>query len=140
MLYSNTSADWSFSMSSASPSRSLDAAAIGLSAVCLVHCLVLPVAVAALPLLAVVADAEWVHFLVVALAAPVAVLALRRRGTPIWMRALALCGLAALVAGALEFPSHEAETPLTVVGALVLATVHASNLLRRHRAHAHTDP
>ncbi|MEQ1489463.1 MAG: MerC domain-containing protein, partial [Terricaulis sp.] len=50
--------------------RALDATGLGLSALCLVHCLALPVAALSLPLAGQLAEAEWVHWLMVGLAAP----------------------------------------------------------------------
>jgi hypothetical protein len=56
----------------------LDASAIGLSGLCLAHCLLLPVAAALLPALAVAAEAEWLHLAFAASALPIAGLALAR--------------------------------------------------------------
>jgi hypothetical protein len=52
----------------------LDASAVGLSALCLVHCLALPALALLLPVLGFWAQAEWVHVAFVLIAAPVAVL------------------------------------------------------------------
>ena len=114
----------------------LDASAIGLSGLCLVHCLLLPVAAAALlPALAAASEAEWVHRLFVALALPLAGLALwrahRQRPLPWPLLALAATGLTGLVAGALGWPDHALETPLTVLGSVLLASAHVWNWRRR---------
>lgn len=116
--------------------RLLDGSAIGLSGLCLLHCLALPVAAGFAPLLGVWSEAEWVHLAFVALAAPISagalVLARPRRPAAI---ALAATGLGLLIA-ALFF--HEAETLMTVAGGLTLATGHLVNW--RGRAlppHAH---
>ena len=53
-----------------------DYIAIGLSLACLAHCLALPLAAAFLPLLSTQAEAAWVHWAFVALAAPVSAWAL----------------------------------------------------------------
>jgi hypothetical protein len=84
------------------PHPFFDASAVLLSALCLAHCLALPLLAAALPLFGVWAQAEWVHGLFVAIALPLAGLALwraQRQGPlpwPLWtMAGLGLCGLLA---------------------------------------------
>ncbi len=111
--------------------RRLDAAAVTLSAACAIHCLILPLAASALPLLGSLADADWVHWVFVALAAPITVLALRARGTPRPIQALAAIGLAGLAFGALQLPSDAWATPLTVGGGVLLAIAHLLNAARR---------
>lgn len=112
-----------------------DASAIGLSALCLAHCLLLPVAAALLPALAAAGEAEWVHLLFVAFAVPLAAAALwrahRLRPLPGPLLALAGAGIAGLLAGALGWPSEALETPLTVAGGVLLASAHVWNWRRR---------
>lgn len=114
-----------------SQSRSValgDGVAIGLSSLCLLHCLALPVAASLLPLAGAWAQAEWVHWLFVAVAAPISAWVLLVRTPRSWpLIALAGLGLALLVAGAAEFPSHDLETPVTVAGGVVLALTHVLN-------------
>ncbi|WP_045760334.1 MerC family mercury resistance protein [Xanthomonas albilineans] len=120
------------------PQPFLDASAMLLSGLCLLHCLALPLLATALPLLGTWAQAEWVHLLFVAIAAPLAGLALWRAHQheplpwPLW--ALALLGLAGLLTGALDLAGKDNETPITVVGSLALASAHLWNW-RRHRRH-----
>lgn len=118
----------------------VDGVAMSLSGLCLVHCLALPVLAVSLPFLGVLAEAEWVHWLFVALAVPVSALALfaapGRRAPALLAGAVA--GLALLAAGAAGWPAHQYETLLTVTGGLMLATVHALNWRRARRPHAHT--
>ncbi|MDO8411427.1 MAG: MerC domain-containing protein [Phenylobacterium sp.] len=118
-----------------STARLLDGSAIGLSGLCLIHCLVLPVAAAFAPLLGLWGEAEWVHLAFVVLAAPLSVGALLltqpRRLGPI---SLAAAGLALLVVGLLY---HEAETFLTVAGGLALASAHLMNWKGRASRHHH---
>ncbi len=130
----------SFKMKTTTASA-LDATAIGLSALCLVHCLALPVLALALPFLGVWARAEWLHVVFVCLAAPIAMLGLIdwRVGRPYaWsLVAQATLGLGLMLAGAFEIPSATWERPLTVVGGVVLATAHIRNWSRRHAASHH---
>ncbi|MDH5832395.1 MerC domain-containing protein [Luteimonas kalidii] len=125
-------------MPSNSLDATLDASAIGLSGLCLVHCLLLPVAAALLPALAFVGEAEWLHLAFVAVALPLAGLALvrahRRRPLPPALFGLAAAGLSGLGAGALGWPTHALETPLTVGGSLALASAHLWNWRRRPHA------
>jgi hypothetical protein len=115
----------------------LDHTAIGLSIGCAAHCLLLPAVAAAAPSLGTLAEAEWVHWAMLALAAPVALVALSRKGAPTLSWALAGLGVLALLLGVLEIPSHDWETPLTVAGGLLLALAHIWNLRVRHlRSHA----
>ena len=111
----------------------LDATAIGLSGLCLVHCLALPVLAAGLPMLGAFSEAEWVHWLFVALAAPISAYALSKRlrePVSFALFLLAGVGIAALAAGAAGWPSERHETALTVAGGLVLASAHVWNWRR----------
>lgn len=116
--------------------RALDASAVGLSALCLVHCLALPALALLLPVLGFWAQAEWVHVAFVMIAAPVAVLSfvdLRTRRPRSWpLATAAVAGLVLMIAGALEFPAPADERLLTVAGGLLLAGAHLANWRRRH--------
>lgn len=105
----------------------LDAAAVSLSTLCLIHCLALPVLAAMLPVAGVVAEAEWLHRLFVLAAIPVTGLAIARSLAPgvRWGFILAaLTGLALLTAAAFLEALHDVETPVTVLGASILAGAH----------------
>lgn len=114
-----------------------DISAIGLSGLCLLHCLALPALAAFLPMLAAGADAAWVHLLLLALAAPLAATGLwcshRQCPLPWVLWLLAGFGLVALLAGALGWPTESRETVLTVAGSLSLAAAHVWNWFRRLR-------
>lgn len=129
--------------SSTTVARRFDTMAVVLSGACLVHCLLLPIAAAFLPLLSHAANAEWVHWVFVALAVPISFLALRHHGNGslciILLRVVATLGLMFLACGALGWPSHEVETLLTVIGGLILASVHMVNYLTGHRGAAKRD-
>lgn len=119
--------------------HALDASAIGLSGLCLIHCLALPFAAVALPFLGAWSKAEWVHLVFVALAAPLSALALLRRHhgrPPHALLALAASGLALLLVGAVGWAGETWETPLTVMGGVLLASAHGWNWLRQARSHA----
>ncbi|AKM06552.1 MerC domain-containing protein [Pelagerythrobacter marensis] len=111
--------------------RLLDGLAIGASAVCLVHCLLLPALLVLLPTLgAWLAFPESFHVWALAFAFPASVFALaggyrrHRRTRPV---AIALVGLALLALGAFIAPDELIETVLTVPGAIALAIGHALN-------------
>ncbi len=110
----------------------LDGAAIGLSLGCAAHCLALPMAAAFLPFLEAAAEAEWVHWVMFGLAAPVTILALRHAHTPWLLRVVAAIGLLGILLGAVGWPDHEWEAPLTIAGGTVLAIVHLINTLHVH--------
>jgi hypothetical protein len=121
--------------------RVLDASAIGLSGLCLVHCLAFPVVVALLPTLGALTRGEGVHWVFLALAVPVSIvavaLAFRRGRTPLWLVGAALAGLGLLFLGVLQVFGSASETPLTTAGALMLATAHIVNWRVHMRGHAH---
>ena len=123
-------------MAAHAPARTGDAVAIGLSGLCLAHCLILPLAAGFLPLMGAWAEAEWVHGVFVATAAPVSLWTLTRqrgKGLSAATVALAIVGVALLVAGAAGYPDHELETTLTVVGGVALAGAHLINWRRQSR-------
>lgn len=118
-------------------SPGFDGVAMSLSGLCLLHCLALPVLAVSLPVLGALAEAEWVHWLFVALAVPASALALLGsfgRGSASLI-AGATVGIGLLIAGAAGWPDHDSETLLTVAGGLVLAGVHALNWRRARQSH-----
>lgn len=122
---------------------SIDGAAALMSSLCLVHCLLLPLGLALSPMLAAgVADEllhgpVWVHWLLIALAAPVSIYALVR-GAAIhhsrmpWL--MAILGFALMAAGALAHGREVLEPALTVAGGLVVAFAHWRNWKARQVA------
>lgn len=109
------------------------------SALCIVHCLLLPVAVALLPAFSHFLDLpEGVHLTLFVFAAPISAYAMltgaRRHG--LWLPgALALAGLVLLGLGALGGLPLLMETGATVVGSLLMIAGHAINLRSRRAAH-----
>mgnify|MGYP006267058945 CR=1 FL=1 len=108
--------------------RGLDISGIGLSTLCLAHCLAMPLITGMLPVLATVEEAEWLHRALVAVAVPVT-------GRAWWhdtmkastrrFQVLAPAGLALLIVAAFIPVDHQVETGMTVLGALGLAIAHA---------------
>ena len=126
----------------------LDLTSMGLSGLCVVHCLLLPFLVAALPFLGVFTQNEWVHQSLVMIAAPLTALAFWRAKA--WRRpevaAAMIIGLALLAAAAFMAPLAPYEMPISVVGALSLASAHLINFLggkpifHRHSAASACEP
>lgn len=125
--------------SQASPPRATDwveRTAIGASFVCLVHCVGLPLLLAALPALSklVSLPADF-HLWVLLLAVPASGFALvfgawqHRRLAPLLM---GTTGLALLTTGAVA-ASLWAETILTLAGSFCLVVSHLANWRLRHR-------
>ena len=117
----------------------LERVAASASAVCLVHCVGLPLLLAALPALAaVVAMPESFHVWVLAFAVPASGIALlfgyrsHRARLPLLVGG---SGLALLALGALVQLGGPFETSVTVIGSLTLAISHVMNWRRRHNRH-----
>jgi len=115
----------------------LDAIGVGLSGLCLVHCLLLPFFIILVPTLAAsVIASEWTHVVLVACALPISAFAFWNgaRCHARWFPALfGATGLALMVTGIfVPEGAHEEillneETVLTVIGATLLAIGHISN-------------
>lgn len=112
-----------------------DGFAVGASALCLVHCLGLPLLIAALPAIANRIDpGEGFHLIVLLFAIPTSAFALvegwrRHRGlAPLFVGGVGLT----LMAAGLAFEQWAAvETGVTVAGSLLLAGAHLANWRRR---------
>ena len=121
----------------------LDGTAVALSALCLLHCLALPLVVGALPLLTPFVQGH-LHAQMLVVVVPLSVVAIglgfiRHRSTRVVMAAGA--GLILLVVGATVAHSHlgiVADRAFTVSGALLLAVAHFFNgvLSQRSRSGA----
>ena len=126
-------------MSSSSRQQLFDGSAIGLSVLCLAHCLALPVAASVGPLLGVGVVGEHVSqatHLVLALAAlPISVLGLwlgfRARGIDWRTAALAVTGLGLMFVGASHMVDAAITPVFTVPGVLAVAAAHLINWRRR---------
>lgn len=119
----------------ASTSAKFDKAAIGISALCVAHCLLLPVGFALLPsmaLLAILGD-ELFHLLLVALVLPTSIVALtlgcqRHKNWQVF--GLAAAGLLILCFTAVfghDYLGEALEKISTVMGASLVAASHVQN-------------
>jgi hypothetical protein len=117
--------------------RVLDGWAVGLSGLCLVHCLALPVLAVLLPALGAWTHSEWMHVVFVLIAAPLSGLALLRpthgRATPAPLIGLGGLGVLLLALGA--FGPDAADIPATVAGSFSLVAAHLWNWRRHTRMH-----
>lgn len=122
----------------------LDTVAVGLSGLCLVHCLALPLLIALLPLVgATLIDHESFHQIILIAVVPTTAIALG--SGYIRHRRAAIAALGAVGIGALAFAAfalhalhaHAMETWITVAGGLILAVAHIRNFRHcRHHGHA----
>ncbi|GIV57095.1 MerC domain-containing protein [Rhodocaloribacter litoris] len=111
-----------------------DRLGIGISGLCMIHCLLLPVVLALAPLWPMAEELHaWLHPVFALLLVPTTLLALvhgyrrhRNRRIAMWL----VAGLViVLVAGVLghEMPGAFAETSITVTGSVVLIAAHWRN-------------
>ncbi len=117
----------------------LDSSAIGLSTLCLVHCLALPILGASLPLAGVLAEAEWIHQILALIAIPITLVAIARHHASkvkLSFVAPALLGLSLLLAAGFVEALHDYETLLTVTGAALLTSAHIWRWVNRHASSA----
>ncbi len=119
--------------------RWLDQGAIGLSALCLLHCLAFPLLILALPVAGGILPHQWwVHPAIFVLAVPMATVALvrgfrhHRDRRPVVIGGI---GLALLGVGLLAAEGSAMEILFTVAGGLIVATAHLLN--RRLGKHGH---
>ena len=122
-------------MASLAPrAAAIDGVAISLSGLCLIHCLVLPIASAMLPIAGSWAEIEWIHKAFVVAALPFSLLALTSGRTTGLIGGLIASGFILLAAAAFAEPLHDYETGLTLFGGLLLASGHAWRWGRAHSA------
>jgi len=118
----------------------MDGAATSLSGLCLVHCIVLPIVIAAMPALgSVLHMPEWTHEVLLALALPLSLFALVRgyRNHGRWLPLIVgLVGLGLMALGVLLHQRHVLEVGLTVAGVSLVGIAHIGNW-RLHRVAAH---
>jgi len=114
----------------------LDRAAMAGSAACMVHCLALPLLLAAVPAAAaIIVIPESFHHWVLLLAVPLAAIALlggRARHAALWPLCVGGAGLGLLMTGAFALSEGGVERAVTVTGCILVALAHAANLRLRH--------
>lgn len=113
----------------AHPTHRLDRLAIGLSGLCLVHCIATTVTLALLSAAGGVLGAHWVHEVGLSLAMILGAFALGRGITEHgFMMPSAVGGLGlGVMGGALTMPHDGTEAAFTVAGVLILALGHDLN-------------
>jgi len=118
--------------------RWLDGAAVGLSALCLIHCLALPLLVAGLPFLAQFSEGH-LHAQMLVIVLPLSVLALGlgfRHHRNLRIVGAGVAGMVLLTVGATVAHTHwgiVADRLFTVSGALILAAAHFYNSVYSRR-------
>ena len=117
-----------------SPTARLDLFAVGLSTLCVLHCVALPVLVALMPVLGQAAENELVHRVLAVSAVPVSLRVIWKT-RPLNRNRLfvgaALLGLALLLLPAFIEAVSAYEEPITVAGGVLLASAHVWHWLRR---------
>ena len=110
----------------------LDGAAVALSALCLVHCLALPLVVVGLPFFAQFSEGH-LHAQMLIIVIPLSIIALGigfRRHRDLRIVAGGVLGMMLLVTGATFAHTQlglSADRMFTIIGSLVLATAHWKN-------------
>lgn len=114
----------------------LDWAAVSASGLCLVHCLVLPLVIAALPSFGGAIAGSATHWVLLAFAVPVSLWVLARDRRPAGHLPLMLgcAGLSLMTLGVAAFEGHAAERVLTVAGVSLVAAAHVLRWTRRRQA------
>ncbi len=113
----------------AHPTHRLDRLAIGLSGLCLVHCVATTVVVAMLSVAGGALGAAWIHEVGLSIAMALGAFALSRGALEHgFVMPVAVGGLGlGVMAGALTLPHDGSEAAATMVGVLILALGHDLN-------------
>ena len=118
-----------------------DRIGIALSGICMVHCLALPVAVAAMPVLTMgLGHSHLFHALILILVVPTVLLALRRAHRQGLVMTLLGIGLLLIIAGLSSgsfWHNFTLETILTVAGSIFLVGGHITNYLTHSKCQTH---
>ena len=124
-----------------SPVARLDLYAVGISTLCVLHCVALPVLVALMPVAGQAAENELVHRVFVVVAVPVSLRVIWKT-RPVSDNRLfvsaALVGLGLLLSAAFTEALSAYEEPMTVAGAVLLGSAHLWHWLRKCRGAATT--
>ncbi|MBW8910379.1 MAG: MerC domain-containing protein [Sphingomonas sp.] len=109
----------------------IEGIAVGATIACLIHCVGLPLLIAAVPLISeVLPIPAHFHLIALALAIPATAGALvagyRRHRLAVPLIA-GMIGLALLALGATHWEATPLETPVTILGSLAIAAAHLTN-------------
>ncbi len=118
-----------------------DRAGVTLSALCIVHCLLLPLTTSFLPLMGVLAENETIHKALVLLAIIPAAFAFtdfNGSKSPFLIAGLGVIGVISLLMSAFIEAFHDYEAILTLVGAVILASAHIVRI-RANKHHPHEN-
>ena len=118
-----------------------DRAGVTLSALCVVHCILLPLTTSFLPLMGMLAENETIHKALVLLAIVPAAFAFtdfNGSQSPILIGGLGLVGVISLLTGAFVEAFHDYEATLTIIGAVILACAHIMRM-RATKRHPHEN-
>ena len=111
-----------------------DLYAAGLSTLCVLHCVALPVLVAFMPMVAQAAESELVHQLLVIAAVPMSLRvvwqARMATGNRLFFSAV-FAGLALLLLGAFAEAASAYEEPITIFGGALLVSAHIRHWMRK---------
>ena len=114
----------------------LDLYAIGLSTLCVLHCLAVPLLVALMPVAAQLSESELVHRALVITAVPVSLRVIWKtrpvKGNRLFVSA-ALVGLGLLLLAAFVETVSPYEELITVAGAVLLGSAHLWHWIRKCR-------
>ena len=117
--------------------RVQDAFGVGLSGLCLLHCLAVPLIVSVIPVF-VWMENELIHISLACLALLVTINAVREwpaGRTGMMLNVMAALGIGLLFFGALSEVSEETERLLTLVGAFSLASAHLTAWVSTRHVH-----
>lgn len=110
--------------------------AVGLSTLCVLHCLALPVLAAVMPVVAQASESELVHQVLVIIAVPVSLRVIWKtrlvKGNRMFVSA-ALVGLGLLLLSAFVETVAPYEESITVAGAVLLGSAHLWHWIRMCR-------
>ena len=119
------------------PNLRLDRAAVFLSSLCLLHCMAIPFALLLGPITSrwLTSNETPTHWILLALALPISVIALWRgfrRHHSRFTLVLGLLGLLLMFIGVSHLLGESWEIALTVVGVIALLIAHVRNMLGGH--------
>ncbi|MEJ2131901.1 MAG: MerC domain-containing protein [Gammaproteobacteria bacterium] len=124
-------------------SNKVDQVAMGISIICLVHCLALPLVVSLAPWVAAALaldDHSLLHWVMLGLAVPLSGLGLwlgMRRHGDLRLVLLGATGIVFMFVGVSHLLGAGFETPLTVVGVTFVLGAHLLNWRWSRRSHVH---